>query len=139
MVDYNTSAYRNGRIRAINTTPATPWEIHNLIIEIVKLQNENIVKFTSGDNSIYMKPSTVLFMLNLEHCVEHARNWIMENVYKVEEKFKQFVNIIRLKCIHNRYDALKKLREVYDETSIIECELIMYASDRIIFTALYLK
>jgi len=47
-------------------------EIHNLIIEIVKIRNENVIKFTSRDTSIYMKFSTVRFMLDLEHCVENA-------------------------------------------------------------------
>jgi len=32
-----------------------------------------------------------------------------------------------------------KLREVFDETSIMECELVMFVSDEIIYTALYLK
>jgi len=49
---------------------AIPREIHNLIIEIIKIRNKNVVKFTSRDISIYMKPLTVLFML--EHCVKNA-------------------------------------------------------------------
>jgi len=57
----------------VQSTPETiPREIHDLIIEIVKIRNENLVKFTSHDISIYMKPSTVRFMLDLKHCVKNA-------------------------------------------------------------------
>jgi len=34
-----------------STSKAILWEIHNLIIEIVKIRNENVVKFTSEDTS----------------------------------------------------------------------------------------
>jgi len=46
------------------------------------------------------------------------------------------VTIIRQYCINNKRNALKKLREVYDRTSLIECEL-MYALDEIVDTAIY--
>jgi len=55
-----------------STLEAIPREIHELIIEIVKIRNENFVKFTSHDTSIYMKPSTVRFMQDLEHCDKNA-------------------------------------------------------------------
>jgi len=35
--------------------------------------------------------------------------------------------------------CIKRLREVYDETSIMKCELVMCASDEIVYTALHLK
>ena len=34
---------------------------------------------------------------------------------------------------------IKWLCEVYDETSIMECELVMCASNEIVYTALHLK
>jgi len=58
-------------IELVQSTPETiAQEIHDLIIEIVKIRNENVVKFTSHDTSIYMKPSTVRFMLDLKHRVK---------------------------------------------------------------------
>jgi len=57
----------------VQSTPeAIPRESHDLIVEIVKIRNENVVKFTSHDTSMYMKLSTVRFMLDLEHCVKNA-------------------------------------------------------------------
>jgi len=54
----------------VQSTPKTiPRDIHDLI-EIVKIRNKNVAKFTSYDTSIYMKSSTVRFMLDLEHYVE---------------------------------------------------------------------
>jgi len=46
---------------------------------------------------------------------------------------------IRQSYLNNNCDALKKLREVYDKTSLIECELVKYASDEIVDTALYFR
>ncbi|KYQ54068.1 hypothetical protein ALC60_11174, partial [Trachymyrmex zeteki] len=51
----------------VQSTSQITWEIHDLIVEIVKIRNENVVKFTSRDTFIYMKPSTVLSMLDLKH------------------------------------------------------------------------
>jgi len=69
----------------VQSTPdAIPREIHDLIIEIVKIRNENVVKFTSHDTSIYMKPSTVRFMLDFQHCVKNALD--MADVFKVDAK-----------------------------------------------------
>jgi len=56
----------------VESPEAIPREIHDLIIEIVKIRNENLVKFTSHDTSIYMKPSTVRFILDFEYCVKNA-------------------------------------------------------------------
>jgi len=44
----------------------------------------------------------VLFMLDLEHCVENALCSIVQNVFKIDEKFKQFVTIICQNCINNK-------------------------------------
>jgi len=54
-----------------STPEAILREILDFIIEIVKIRNENVVKFTSHDTSIY-KLSIVHFMLDLEHCVKNA-------------------------------------------------------------------
>jgi len=35
--------------------------------------------------------------------------------------------------------CIERLREIYDETSIMECELIMYTSDEVEYTALHLN
>jgi len=95
----------------VQSTPeAVSWEIHNLIIKIVKIRNKNVAKFTSEDTSMNMKPSTVRFMLDLEHCVENALCSIRQNVFNVDAKLKEFVTIIRQNCPNNKYDALKKLR-----------------------------
>jgi len=90
----------------VQSTPeAIPQEIHNLITEIAKIRNENVVKFTSHDTSIYVKPSTVRFMLDLEHRVKNALRSIWQNLFKVEAKFKEFMTIIRQNCNNNKCEA----------------------------------
>jgi len=50
---------------------------------------------------------------------------------------RNFKTIIRQNCINNKYDALKNLCEVYDKTSLIDCELVMCALDKIVENAIY--
>jgi len=95
--------------------------------------NTHIVKLSSRDTCMYMKPSTILFLFELERCVKHVLHGL--NVYAVKEKFQQFVTvyteiILIINAMHQ-----KKLREIYDQNSIIECELIAYALDDLVYTA----
>jgi len=46
--------------------------------------------------------------------------------------------IIRQNCPNNKYEALKKLRKVYNKTSLIECKL-MRVLNEIIDTVLYFR
>ncbi|KAL6253944.1 hypothetical protein P5V15_015790 [Pogonomyrmex californicus] len=99
----------------------------------------NIVKFTLRDTCLYMKPPTVFFLFELKHCVEHVYYWLYENIYGVSEKFKQFINFLRRNCITDKHIAIKTLREsnIFDKTSIIDCELLAYAIDNIVHYALH--
>ncbi|XP_077259093.1 uncharacterized protein LOC143895676 [Temnothorax americanus] len=108
-------------------------------LELVKISDADIVKLTSCGTSLYMKPSTVLFLFELEHCVENVYFQLCQNVHGVSEKFKQFVKTLRRKCIIDRCNAENILREVYDENSIIDCELLAYALDTIVYNALHDK
>jgi len=59
---------------------------------------------------------------------------VRENIYQ------QFVTTIRKICINNKCGALKDcMKFIMKEISIMECELIMRASDEIVYTALHLK
>jgi len=97
-------------LEAITIAAQAAGNSSSVIIEIVKIRNENVVKFTLHDTSIYVKPSTVRFMPDiLEHYVKSALRSKWQNVFKVDEKFKEFVTIIRQNCINNKCDALKKI------------------------------
>jgi len=62
---------------------------------------------------------------------------IRQNVFKVDAKFQEFVTIIYQNYINNKCNALKNC--VKFKTSLIECELVMYALDKIVDIALYFK
>jgi len=64
-----------------------------------------MVKLKSRDACLYMKSSTILFMFELKHCINHTYFEICKNAYVVNEKFKQFVTYLRQNCITNRFDA----------------------------------
>jgi len=86
-----------------------------------------------------MKPATILFLFELKHCVEHAYFWLHQNTHVVNEKFKHFVTILRRNCIIDKCDTEKILRGVYDQNSVIDCELLVYALNNIIYNALHEK
>jgi len=53
--------HRSDIEQLVQLTPeAIPREIPNLIIEIVKIRNENVIKFTLHDTSIYTCDDTSL-------------------------------------------------------------------------------
>jgi len=49
--------------------------IRDLVINLVKIRDANIVKLTSHDTYMYMKP-IILFLFELECCIEHAYFWL---------------------------------------------------------------
>jgi len=53
------------------TTPSS-LSIYELIVQLIKLREENIIKLTLHNTYICMKPATVSFMFELEHCIEHV-------------------------------------------------------------------
>ncbi|XP_036146219.1 uncharacterized protein LOC118646743 [Monomorium pharaonis] len=117
------------------TIPSSRLFICDLVIEIVNVHD--IVKLTLCNTCIYMKPSTVQFLFNLEHCAESVYNQLYQNTYSVSNKYKKFITILRQNYVTNKYDAIKILNENYDKTCIIECELVTYASDNIVYDALH--
>jgi len=88
---------------------------------------------------IYETSNIILFLFELEHCVEHTYFWLCQNTHMVNEKFKHFVTILRQNCITDKCYAEKTLRGVYDQNSVIICELLVYAVDNIIYNALHEK
>jgi hypothetical protein len=122
-----------------STKPSSRLSIQDLIVQLVKLRNENIVKLTLRDTCMYLKPKTVLFLLELEHCVEHIYFSLYQYTYTVSEKYKHFVSLLRQNYVNNKCDAAKLLREKYDKTSLLDCEMLVYALDTIVHDALHNK
>jgi len=94
--------------------------IQDLIVELVKIHGVNMVKLKSRNVCLYMKSSTMLFMFELEHCINRAYFELCKNTYVVNEKFKQFVIYLRQNCITNKFDAANILRKIYDKNSNVE-------------------
>lgn len=119
----------------LQSTTASSISIRDLVMELVKIRDAVVVKLVLHDTCIYMKPSTVLFLFELEHCVEHVYFRLCQNTQGVSDKFKHFVNVLRRNCITDKCDAVKTLHTVCDRNSIIDCELLAYALDNIIYDA----
>jgi len=105
--------------------------IQDLIVEIVKLHGVNMLKLKSRNICLYMKSSTVLFIFDLEHCINHTYFELYKNTYVVNEKFKQFITYLSQNCIVNRIDvyyclnqcAANSLRKIYDKNSNVEMRI----------------
>ena len=123
--------------RLAQSTEASSLTIHELNVQVVKLCYKKIVKLSLRDACIYLKPETMQFIFELEHCVEQAYYTLYQSVAVVTEKYKTFVTFLRHNCITNKRDAIDILRKTYDKSSQIECELIAYAIDVIVYDALH--
>ncbi|KYN29950.1 hypothetical protein ALC57_00594, partial [Trachymyrmex cornetzi] len=64
----------------VRSSTPSPLMIQDLVIELVKIRDVDNVKLSLCDKCVYMKPSTILFMLKLEQCVEHA--FLFMSIYK---------------------------------------------------------
>jgi len=97
----------------------------------------NNVNLTLYDACSYMEP-TVLFLFQFDQCVEHIFYELDQYTHDVSKKFEYFVSFLRQNCITNKSDA-NTLYKIYDKNFIIECELIVYDLDYIVYTALHDK
>jgi len=77
-------------------------------------------------------------MFKLEYCVEHIYFKLCQYTHDVSEKLKYFVTFLQ-NCIINQCDAANTLHKIYDKNSIIECKLIAYALDNIVYAASHEK
>jgi len=87
-----------------------------------------------------VKPSTVLFLLEFEHCVENVYFKLWQNIHVVNEKYKQFVtflqrnNIININNI-NKCNAIKML-QICEKDSLINCKLLATVLNNIVYDGL---
>jgi len=121
-----------------STAPAS-LSIRDLVIDLIKIRDADIVKLTLYDICMYMKPAIILSLFTLEHCIEHMYFGICQSTHMVSEKFKHFVTYLRRNYITNKCDAANVLRKICDTESNIECELIPYALDNIVYDAFHEK
>ena len=112
----------------------TPLWIQAIAFEVVKMSNSKIIKMTLSNNSLYMKPSTLLHLFDFENCIRHMYLWLSENMYSVNEKFKKFATILQHNNITDVCNAAKVIREsdAFDSESLIDCELLSNAVNDIL-------
>ncbi|XP_071580047.1 uncharacterized protein [Temnothorax nylanderi] len=119
----------------MQSTVGSSLSIRDLIIELVKMRDANIVKLTLRDTCLYMIPATILFLFEIEQCVEHVYFNLCQNIQHVSNKYNHFVTVLRQNCITDKCQARKVLSEVSDGSSLIDCELVAFALDNIVYEA----
>jgi len=108
--------------------------IQDLSVELVKIYD---MKLTLNGTCLYMKPTTVLFLFELEQCVEHVFYELNQYTHDVSKKFEYFVSFLKQNCITNKSDATNILYKIYDKNSVVEYELIVYSLHYFVYTLHY--
>ena len=60
-------------------------------------------------------------------------------MHDVSKKFEYFVSFLRQNCITKKNDAANILYKIYDKNSIIECNLIVYGLNYLLYMLHYDK
>jgi len=79
----------------VQSTALSSLSIQDLNVELVKICDTDIVKLASHDTCMCMKSAIILFLFELERCIEHAYFWLCRNTRMINVKFKQFVTILK--------------------------------------------
>jgi len=58
-------------------------------------------------------------------------------MYNTSKKFKHFISYLHQECITSKRDAVNMLHNICDKISLIECELVAYALDQIVYHMLH--
>jgi len=69
--------------------------------EFLKIYDMNNVKLTLNGTCLYMNPTTVLFLFELEQYIEHVFYELSQYTHSVSKKFEYFVLFLRQNCITN--------------------------------------
>lgn len=119
--------------RFLQSPAGSTLSIRDLVLELGKIHKAIVVKLRLYDSCMYMQPTTILFLLELEQCVEHVYFNLCQHTRSVSDKFKEFVDIARRNCATDKREAIKILREVSDKNSMVDCELLAYAVENIMY------
>ena len=123
--------------RFLQSNKPPSLSIRDLVMEHVKIRDASVVKLILHDSCLYMKPSTILFLFELEHCVNHEYLKLCQNIEAVNASFDRLVDHLQSDLFApERDEAVKILRDVYDKTSVIDCELLAYAVDELLYDTL---
>ncbi|XP_011868213.1 PREDICTED: uncharacterized protein LOC105562190 [Vollenhovia emeryi] len=133
-------------LKATDAASSSAVQLNHLALELVRTRHGNIVKVTSNNTSMYMKPSTISFLFELEHCVDRIYFHVYDDLETVHEIFEELV--VRLQDIwmsgekkcDSPNDAVRILHDMYYKNSIencefisiIKCELMAYAVKEIL-------
>ncbi|XP_011864703.1 PREDICTED: uncharacterized protein LOC105560290, partial [Vollenhovia emeryi] len=80
-------------LKATDASSSSAIQLNHLAIELVRMRHGNIVKVTSNNTSMYMKPSTILFLFELEYCVDSIYCELCADLETVHESFEELVHV----------------------------------------------
>ena len=115
-----------------------PLRIGELDIAVVKFQDSKVVKFTCRETSLYFKFETLSTLFNLKYCIDNMYSWLCNNTHLVNDKFKNFVNIVKQNNVTQKSYAAQVISDSDDFNcnSLIDCELLACALPDIMYNAL---
>lgn len=114
--------------------PSTPLSFGDLSISICVMYGSKMFKLVVAEKSLYMKPTTLKYLFELKHCISYRHDWLGDNIFVVNSKFTQFLNIIKSKHCSDVEQVKAAIRDsdYFDTESIIDVELLACALPDII-------
>ncbi|KYN21100.1 hypothetical protein ALC57_06533, partial [Trachymyrmex cornetzi] len=112
----------------------TPFRIHHhkdnsinvgpLIVRFSTIENAKIVCLESSDICLMMTESTILFMFNLDKCIELAFDQLVGIVEKIDTKFTRFSNIASTLTDAKDIPNVICASDYFDKNQLLNCELL---------------
>ncbi|KYN23491.1 hypothetical protein ALC57_04089, partial [Trachymyrmex cornetzi] len=95
-----------------------------LTVRFSTIQNAKIVCLESSDVRLMMTESTILFMFNLDKCIELAFDQLVGIVEKVDTKFTRFSNISSTVTDAKDIPNVICASDYFDKNQLLDCELL---------------
>jgi len=119
-----------------STVPSSSSPIQDLIVKLIKVCDTKNVKLSLHDTCLYMKLITLLFLFELEQCVEYV--YYKRSTHGVSEKFKLFyINFKKIVILVNT--MLQILCTKFMIKIVIDSKIMVYSLNYIVHAALNIR
>ncbi|KYN30234.1 hypothetical protein ALC57_00302, partial [Trachymyrmex cornetzi] len=95
-----------------------------LTVRFSTIENAKIVSLESSDVRLMMTESTILFMFNLDKCIELTFDQLVGIVEKVDTKFTPFSNIASTVTDVKDVPNVICASDYFDQNQLLDCELL---------------
>jgi len=92
------------------------------------IENVKIVCLESSDVCLMITESTILFMFNLDQCIELAFDQLIGIVEKVNTKFTRFSNIASTVTDVKDVSNIICASDYFNKNQLLDCEAVVFCA-----------